>query len=559
MERSSPPDEAPNPSQLKDDLVHWARDFTHHKSATRQLLDGGRGNPNWVATTPREAFFLLGQLALQESKRVWDEPDLGGMPHAGGCADRLATFLTGSPGRGAELLRRAVEFGVEKLGFDADDFVHELVDGVIGDDYPVPSRMLAHAERIVRRALEKTLYGGRPPAGRFDLFAVEGGSAALCDVFKSLLANRVLKRGDTIALGTPIVAPYLALLELDELPFETVKVEQSERAGGRAIWQYPDAEIAKLEDPRVKAFLVVNPSNPASYAIRQETLDRLVDLVRKKRPDLIVLTDDVYGAFVEGFRSLAAELPHNTILMYSFSKSFGCTGWRLGVVALHERNVIDDAIAKLPDADRERLQRRYRLSLETEKAKFIDRVAADSRDVALEHAAGLSAPQQVQMTLFALFTLLDARDEYQTRCRGIIRKRFEALCEGLGAPVVEDPLRAGYYADLDLAAWGRRVLGEEFAEYVEAHEDPLEIIKALAQRHGTVLLGGRAFGAPPWSARVSLANLDPGEYTLIGRDLHEIAAQALERWRASRDLASGPPQGGGGKDKIKGRPRRHRR
>jgi aspartate 4-decarboxylase len=570
MERPAPTDASQgstlNAFELKDKLIRWARDFTHHKAATHQFLDAGRGNPNWVATTPREAFFLLGQFALRESKRVWDEPDLGGMPHAEGCADRLRAFLEGASGRGAELLVRAVEHGVEKLGFDPDDFVHELVDGVVGDNYPVPDRMLEHGERIVQRYLGKTMYAGRPPAGKLDLFAVEGGTAAMGYVFKSLLANRVLKRGDTIALGTPVFTPYLELPELDEFSFETIKVEQSEMSEGRHVWQYPDAEIAKLEDPRVKAFFVVNPSNPASVAMRQDTLDRIVDLVRKKRPDLILLTDDVYGTFVEGFRSLAADLPHNTILVYSFSKYFGCTGWRLGVVAMHERNVVDDAIAKLPEIDRERLRRRYRsLTLEPDTIKFIDRLVADSRSVALNHTAGLSLPQQVQMTLFALFALLDARDEYRTRCHGVIRKRFEALFEGLGVPVVEDALRAGYYADLDLAAWGRHTFGEEFARYLEDHHDPLEIVVALAQRRGTVLLSGSGLDAKPWSVRVSLANLDAKDYTQIGRDLREIAEQALKRWQAGREGGDGPGRdpsdagGGSGKDKTKARPRRHRR
>ncbi len=73
-----------SPFQLKDELIKWARDFTQQKAATHKFLNAGRGNPNWVATTPREAFFTLGQFALAESKRVWDRPHLGGMPHAAG-------------------------------------------------------------------------------------------------------------------------------------------------------------------------------------------------------------------------------------------------------------------------------------------------------------------------------------------------------------------------------------------------------------------------------------------------------------------------------------------
>jgi aspartate 4-decarboxylase len=44
-------------------------------------LNAGRGNPNWVATEPREAFFLLGQFAVVECRRVMDmPPGVGGMP-----------------------------------------------------------------------------------------------------------------------------------------------------------------------------------------------------------------------------------------------------------------------------------------------------------------------------------------------------------------------------------------------------------------------------------------------------------------------------------------------
>jgi aspartate 4-decarboxylase len=521
-----------SPFQLKDELIRWARDYTQQKAATHKFLDAGRGNPNWVATTPRESFFLLGHFALREAKRVWDEPDLGGMPHADGIAERLRTFLKETAGPGSDLLIHALDYGVQTLGFQADAFIHELVDGIVGDNYPVPDRMLQHCEAIVQRYLAKTMCDGRPPEGKMELFAVEGGTAGMTYVFESLLANGVLSRGDTIAIGTPIFTPYLEIPRLDEYGFQTVEIVQSEMSGGRHVWQYPDAELAKLEDPRVKAFFLVNPSNPASYAMRASSIERLVELVKTKRPDLIILTDDVYGTFVDGFRSLAADLPHNTILVYSYSKYFGCTGWRLGVVALHEHNVIDEAIARLPETERQRLHRRYEtLSMDPDGLKFIDRMVAESRSVALNHTAGLSLPQQVQMALFSLFSLLDVGNAYETRCKRIIRERFHALFTALGVELPEDPNRVGYYADLDLEAWGRQTFGEEFTAYVRAHHDPLDIVIALAQRHGTVLLNGGGFDGPPWAARVSLANLDTQDYAAIGRDLKEIAMRAVQAWK----------------------------
>ena len=428
--------EALSPFQLKDELIRWARDFSQQKAATHQFLDAGRGNPNWVATTPREAFFTLGQFALQESKRVWDEPDLGGMPRARWHRRSSARVphrrerRRGSPPRARARLRRG------HAGVRRGPLRPRAVDGIVGDNYPVPDRMLVHAETVVQQYLGKSMYDGRPPAGKFDLFAVEGGTAAMCYVFGSLVANRVLKRGDTIALGTPIFTPYLEMPLLDEFGFKTVELAQSEMAAdGRHTWQYPDAEIEKLADPKVKAFFVVNPSNPASVAMRPRTMQKIAELVRTKRPDLILLTDDVYGTFVDGFRSLAAELPHNTILVYSYSKYFGCTGWRLGVVSLHEHNVIDEAIARLPEADRQALHRRYHnMVVDPDGLKFIDRLVADSRDVALNHTAGLSLPQQVQMTLFSLFALLDENDAYLHRSREIIQRALPGAVRGAGGP-----------------------------------------------------------------------------------------------------------------------------
>ncbi len=84
---------------------------------------------------------------------------------------------------------------------------------------------------------------------------------------------------------------------------------------------------------------------------------RLVDLVQTKRPELMIITDAVSGTFVDEFRSLMAELPGNTIGVYSYSKYFGGTGWRLGVIAIHEDNVFDAAIRQLPARQRRALRR----------------------------------------------------------------------------------------------------------------------------------------------------------------------------------------------------------
>ena len=155
--------------------------------------------------------------------------------------------------------------------------------------------------------------------------------------------------------------------------------------------------------------------------------------------------------------------------MYSFSKYFGCTGWRLGVIALHEHNLFDALIAKHPEKIQKQLDARYAsLTLEPRKIRFIDRIVADSRDVALNHTAGLSLPQQVMMALFSLAELMDEKKFYQKACIGIVRQRVRATIEGLGIEVDPNPLFDYYYGLIDLEFWMRKYLGEDVVALDEA-------------------------------------------------------------------------------------------
>jgi aspartate 4-decarboxylase len=523
-----------SPFELKDKLIHLAGEAS--RQGTQTMLNAGRGNPNWIATTPRNAFFTLGTFAVQESKRVWDEPDLGGMAEKSGIANRLSVFLAKNPSApGVDLIQGAVAYAVKQFGFNADAFVHELVDSIIGDQYPSPDRMLVHAERVVHEYLAKEMCGGKAPAGKFDIFAVEGGTAAMCYIFDSLLVNHLLNRGDKVALAVPMFTPYIEVCHLDRFHFDIVELNASELSpsDGRHTWQYPDAEIDKLQDSSIKALFFVNPSNPPSVAMRPSSIERLANLVKSKRPDLIVVTDDVYGTFVPGFRSLMAEIPQNTIGVYSFSKYFGCTGWRLGVVAIHQNNIFDTAIAKLPERIRQELNTRYGpLTLHPEALKFIDRMVADSRCVALNHTAGLSLPQQVQMTLFSLFALLDKDDRYKKLTKEIVQRRLKALWAGLNLPLPADPMRADYYATLDIMLWAEKTHGPGFVEFLKKNYHPFDVLFALAEKFSTVLLNGSGFAGPDWSVRVSLANLPDEAYSKIGEQLTQVVQVAVNAWQA---------------------------
>lgn len=526
-----------SPFELKDKLISLAD--KHKDTSIWAMLNAGRGNPNWIAATPREAFFTLGRFATEETRRTWPEKDLAGMPHSEGIAQRLTDFLDHNPeAPGADLLRKSIAYGTAKLGFAGDAWVHELVDGIIGDNYPVPDRMLVHLERVVHTYLIQEMCNHTPPPGSYDLFAVEGGTAAMCYIFDSLVANKLLSVGAKIALMVPTFTPYLEIPHLARYNFEIVRINALEMdKSGVHTWQYTPEEIAKLADPAIKALYVVNPSNPPSVAIRDKSKEQILDIVHNHNPNLMIITDDVYGTFVDNFRSLLAELPFNTLGVYSFSKYFGATGWRLGVIALHQNNVFDHLLRNLPPDKAAALSKRYgTITFDPEKLTFINRMVADSRQVALNHTAGLSTPQQVQMGLFALFALLDKENHYKELTREICHRRQKLLFAGLGLDLHTDKFDASYYNQIDLLVWAKAKYGPEFSDYLQANYEPTDFLFRLAKESSIVLLNGSGFGGPKWSIRTSLANLDDEAYRKIGATVQKTFAEYASAWRASKSI-----------------------
>lgn len=524
-----------SPFELKDKLINLAEDS--RRGSAHSLLDAGRGNPNWIAATPREAFFTFGQFAVSESRRVWDEGDLAGMPRKEGIAVRFRDYVKNHPDApGIELLWKMINYGVTVKCFNADNWIYELVDGIIGDNYPHPDRMLRHVELVVNDYLIQELCYNEPLEGRFNTFAVEGATAGMCYIFDSLIANNILSKGDKIALMSPIFTPYLEIPHLPRYNFEVINICADEMdEEGRHTWQYPESEIDKLKDASIKALFVVNPNNPPSVAMRPQSVRQLKHVVENFNPDLMIISDDVYSTFVDNFSSIMADLPYNTIGVYSYSKYFGVTGWRLGTIALYEDNVFDKLLREQDEDRKQRARKRYSgLSTDPDSILFIDRIVADSRQVALNHTAGLSTPQQVQMAFFSLFAIVDKDDRYKKLTNDICRRRKKLLFDGLGIEIKEDPYDAAYYTQFDLLEWANRNYNDEFAEYLQQNYKPVDILIQLAEQSSIVLLDGGGFNAPEWSIRISLANLRDELYSKIGENLLNVLETYATRWRESK-------------------------
>jgi aspartate 4-decarboxylase len=523
-----------SPFELKDRLIAVAS-----SDAQRLMLNAGRGNPNFVATVPRRAFLSIGDFALYEAERSYSYLDigLGGLPEREGIAARFETYAgdhRADPG--VVFLRAALSYAKDQLGIDGEALIFEMAAAFLGCTYPTPPRMLPLTERLVNEYLCQEMFGPLPTAGPFSTFATEGGTAAMAYIFESLSANKLIAPGDKIALATPIFSPYLEIPVLPEYGLGVVDI----RMDRTDDWQLPEGELAKLLDPAIKIFCMVNPSNPPSTKQSDAVLDRLAALVKDHRPDLFIVTDVVYATFADDFVSIFAKCPRNTLCVYSFSKYFGATGWRLGAIALHDDNVFDAALAALPEKHKAALDTRYSsLSTKPRELRFIDRLVADSRAVALNHTAGLGTPQQLQMALFALNGLMDRGHWYKDAAKALIRGRYATLYANMGVPAPHQINDVDYYSLIDLQKIGGKLYGPDFETWFTTQDLGTSYLFRLAKETGVVLLPGNGFEVVDTSARISLANLTDAEYASIGKFTRQVLDEYYVDFKKTRAATNG--------------------
>ncbi len=138
--------------------------------------------------------------------------------------------------------------------------------------------------------------------------------------------------GDEVLIPSPYYPPFNTVVRLaDGIP---VPITQREELG--FTWN-PD-EVEKKITKKTKAIIINSPNNPTGGVLDRECIERLAEISQER--DLVVISDEVYEAFVYGDEKLysIAAVPgmkERTIITNSFSKTYAMTGWRVGFIAGH--------------------------------------------------------------------------------------------------------------------------------------------------------------------------------------------------------------------------------
>ena len=269
-------------------------------------------------------------------------------------------------------------------------------------------------------------------------------SGAVEALYSSLLA--LIDPGDGLLLpdpGWPNFRMMANLLQAEVQPYELLDTDG---------YQPMPETIERTITERTKVLLLNTPSNPLGTVLDRGRARELYDLARSH--DLWILADECYDELVfdgAGY-SIGSEDPDERVIsVYSFSKTYAMTGWRVGYAVVPDR--LAETAAKLQEP-------------------LISCVSAPSQHAAL---AAVDGPQTVVGEML---------DSYRER-RDIVVDRLAAAGMRVQRPA------GAFYVWVDIGGAG---------------VDAREFARTLVEQDGVAVVPGSAFGdAGDTAVRLSLA------------------------------------------------------
>ena len=240
--------------------------------------------------------------------------------------------------------QRAAEVGEENIydfslgnpNVPTPQFIKDTIIDILNTIEPnaIHGYTVAPGAPQVRQALAESInkrfgtnYGGR------NIFVTAGAAAAITISFKALCEPE-----DEFITFAPFFPEYRAFVE---------------SVGGRLVVVPPQVEdfqinfdeFEKCLTPHTKAVIVNSPNNPSGAVYSEETIKKLAAVLERKQQEyghpIFIISDEPYREIAfEGYTVPYVPLYYaNTIVCYSYSKSFSLPGERIGYI------MVPDSIA----------------------------------------------------------------------------------------------------------------------------------------------------------------------------------------------------------------------
>ena len=235
--------------------------------------------------------------------------------------------------------KRAAEVGAENV-FDfslgnpnvpAPDFIRDAAVDILRHDDPtaVHGYTIAPGKPAVREALAADLKRrfGMDVTGK-NLFMTAGAAASVTITFKALT-----EPGDEFITIAPFFPEYRVFVEACGGKLVVVPAKTDD-------FQIDFAALERALSTHTKAVIINSPNNPSGAVYSETTIRRLADLLRAKEQayehPIFIIADEPYREIVyDGVSVPCIPLFYdNTIVCYSYSKSFSLPGERIGYIVV---------------------------------------------------------------------------------------------------------------------------------------------------------------------------------------------------------------------------------
>ncbi len=235
--------------------------------------------------------------------------------------------------------KRAAEVGEENI-FDfslgnpnvpTPEFVKQAAIDILREMEPsaVHGYTVAPGNPEVRETLAGSINArfGTKFAGK-NLFLTAGAAAAITISFKALA-----EPGDEFIAFAPFFPEYRCFVESVGASLVVVPAQPED-------FQINFTAFEGLVHAKTKAVIVNSPNNPSGAVYSEQTIRRLADILRKKSKEyghpIFIISDEPYREIAyEGYEvPYVTKYYENTLVCYSYSKSFSLPGERIGYIVV---------------------------------------------------------------------------------------------------------------------------------------------------------------------------------------------------------------------------------
>jgi aspartate/methionine/tyrosine aminotransferase len=226
--------------------------------------------------------------------------------------------------------------------FQTPDPIRAAVEKALETDatagmYTLPAGLPELREAVAREHSQRT--GQRvDPATRIMISA--GNMEGLQTLF-----HAIVDPGDEVIVTDPGFVSHISQIRFNGGVPVYWKMDE---ANG---WELDVDALPDLIGPKTKAIVLVNPSNPTGAILSKAALLAAAKIARDK--GVLIILDDPYSHFTydnkDRFFNLAtsAEFADNIAYLFTFSKAFAMSGWRVGYMVVPE--LLHSELVKIHD------------------------------------------------------------------------------------------------------------------------------------------------------------------------------------------------------------------